>query len=91
MDIDIKDTIVLSDDNEYVVVSKTYRNYDIYYYLIDKNNKNNIKFCMENTRNSSLIEIDDENLIKELLPLLLKSTTNSITSDDLELIQKMTE
>lgn len=91
MDIDIKDTIILSDDNEYVVTSKTSYKDDVYYFLIDENNYENIKFCKENIINSSLLEVDDGALIKELLPLFLKSSTNSITKEDLELIRKIAE
>jgi len=86
MDIDIKDIITLSDDNDYVVVGKANYQDNIYYYLIDKNNNENIKFCIENRVKSTLTEVEDNNLIKCLLPIFLNSTLNSITKEDLELI-----
>lgn len=76
MIINIKDTLVLDDDNEYVVVSKV--NYDnkIYYYLIDKNNIANVKFCYGN--NDSLIELNDKELVTILLPLFLEAAQDEI-------------
>jgi len=91
MDIDIKDTITLSDDNEYVVVSKTTYHNNTYYYLMDKDNYKNIKFCIENGEKSSLSEIEDKILIQNLLPFFLESTAGSITKDDIELMQQSTE
>ena len=88
MDIDIKDTIVLSDDNSYIVVGKTALKDNIYYYLIDKDNNGNVKFCVENSKNQSLIELEDEKLIQQLLPLFLKSISSAITKEDLELIEQ---
>jgi len=55
---------------------------------VDKDNIENIKFCAENTKNSSLIEVEDKSLIQQLLPLFLKSTSNSITQEDLELMKQ---
>ena len=86
MNIDIKDIITLSDNNEYVVVSKTDYQDKIYYYLIDKNNNENIKFCVENNENKSLLEIEDTSIIQQLLPLFVESTSKSITKEDLELL-----
>ena len=87
MDIDIKDMITLSDDNEYVVVSKTDYEENTYYYLIDSNNNENIKFCVENSDNQSLKEVEDKKLIQELLPLFVKITTSAIAKEDIELMQ----
>jgi len=87
MNIDIKDIITLSDNVSYVVVSKTNYQEKTYYYLIDKDNNENIKFCVENTKNSSLIEIEDTNLIQQLLPLFLKASSQAITKEDLELLE----
>jgi len=86
MKIEIKDTIILSDSNSYVVVSKTNYQDNIYYYLINKKDNESIKFCVEKTNNNSLLEIDDKNLIQQLLPLFLKSASNAITKEDLELL-----
>ena len=87
MNIDIKDIITLSNDNSYVVASKTNYQDGIYYYLIDKDNHENIKFCVENSKNSSLIEVEDTNLIQQLLPLFVKSSSEAITKEDLELLE----
>jgi len=73
MSIDIKDTITLDDDNKYLVISKvTYRN-DIFYYLIDEKDKQ-VKFCIENSKNNSLTEIKDEEMIRTLLPMFVNVT-----------------
>ena len=87
MKIEIKDTIVLSDSNSYVVVSKTDYKDSTYYYLIDRDNNENIKFCAEKPENNSLIEIHDANLIQQLLPLFLKSTSGALTKEDLEFME----
>ncbi len=77
MSVSIKDTLVLDDDNEYVVVSKVNYQAKIYYYLIDKNNLKNIKFCIEKEKNT-LVDIDDKDLIKILLPLFVKESKKTI-------------
>jgi len=88
MNIDIKDTLNLSDNNSYVVVSKVnYGNYT-YYYLIDKNNNENLKFCVWKPESNSLLEVEDKNLIQRLLPLFLEASSNAITKEDLELIEQ---
>jgi len=84
MDIDIKDIVTLSDKHSYVVAGKTNYQDSTYYYLVDKDNLGNIKFCIENTKKSSVIEVDDKDLIRQLLPLFLESATKSITKEELE-------
>ena len=74
MDINTRDTIVLSDNNKYLVVSKINYNDNIYYYLIDEKNNENIKFCCEKFETNSFIEVENENLIKNLLPLFANAT-----------------
>jgi len=91
MDIDIKDTIVLSDDKEYVVVSKVNHQNDTYYYLIDKNVNENIRFCIENKSRQSLIDIEDKNLIQSLLPLFVEASSKAITKEDIEIMQEINE
>ena len=88
MDIDIKDIITLSDDNEYVVASKINYQDSIYYYLIDKDNNKNLKFCVEKLENQSLIEVEDKNLIQKLLPLFLESSIKAIAKEDLALLEQ---
>ena len=70
MIINIKDTITLDDNNEYVVVSKAIYDNKNYYYLLDKNNNDNFKFCYED--NDELVEIDDKELTTKLLPLFVE-------------------
>ena len=86
MKIGIKDTITLSDGNSYVVVSKVSYQDRTYYYLIDKNNLENIKFCALKPENNSLLEVQDQNIIQHLLPLFITSATNAITKEDLEIM-----
>lgn len=74
--IDIKDTIALSDNNEYVVVSKANYNDKVYYYLIDKNDSGNIIFCYQD--NNELVELTDKDLIVKLLPLFLEASKNEL-------------
>ena len=86
MDIEIKDTITLSDDNHYVVVGKIIQDGNTYYYLIDEDNNENVKFCVEKSENNSFIEIENVNLIQQLLPLFLQSASNAITKEEWKLI-----
>ena len=75
MNIDIKDVIKLSDNNDYGVVSKiTYHN-KIYYYLVDINDNSNIKFCCENER--KLIELENKKIIQTIIPKLLNEINNT--------------
>lgn len=74
--INVKDSLVLDDDNEFVVVGKaTYNNIE-YYYILDKYNNSNYKFCYLDKE--ELVEIEDEELTKILLPLLLDSAKEEI-------------
>ena len=76
--IDIKDVITLSDDNKYVVCSKTNYNNNNYLYLIDIIDNSNVKFGLEKIQGEriSIIEIDNEELISTLLPLLYNNAKN---------------
>jgi len=67
--IEIKDTLTLNDNNEYVVASRVNYNEKIYYYLIDINNNSNIKFCYQD--GEELVELNDKKLTTKLLPLFL--------------------
>ena len=78
MTINIKDTLTLDDNNEYVVVSKVNYENKNYYYLLDKNNKENFIFCYED--NSELVEIKNKELITKLLPLFIKEAQKEIES-----------
>ena len=70
MIINIKDTLTLDDENEYVVISKVYYNNKNYYYLLNKNNYSNTLFCYE--ENDELVEINDKELTTKLLPLFVE-------------------
>lgn len=76
MTINIKDTLTLNDNNEYIVVSKV--NYDnkTYYYLLDKNDIVNMKFCYED--NGELVELEDKELSTKLLPLFLETAQKEV-------------
>ena len=76
MIIDIKDTLFLDDENQYIVISKISYENKIYYYLLDKNNSKNIKFCYE--ENNELIETDNKELIIKLLPLFVETAQKNI-------------
>jgi len=91
MNIDIKDTLTLSDNNCYVVVSKVNYGNNTYYYLIDKPTNESVKFCVERPESNALLEIEDKNLIQRLLPLFLEASYGAITKEDLELITKESE
>lgn len=85
--IEITNLVTLSDDNEYVVVSKTVYNNVTYYYLVDINNNKNIKFLYQD--NDELVEIEDDELIKRLLPLFLEEIKEVISEDELEEIKSV--
>ncbi len=68
---EMKDTLVLDDDNEYVVVSKINYKDKFYYYLVDIKNHGNLKFCYED--GEELVELEDKELTTELLPLFLEA------------------
>jgi len=77
--IDIRDILALDDNNEYVVVSKITYEDKIYYYLVDKNKNENIKFCYE--KEDNLVELNDKVLVTKLLPLFLDAA-KSINFND---------
>ena len=82
MNIDIKDIITLDNNKEYVVVSKTNYENKTYYFLVDINDNNNIKFCYEKGSNNALIETENADLIKELLPIFVESAKGHIPEID---------
>lgn len=80
MIINIKDTLTLDDNNEYVVVSKVNYEKKNYYYLLDKNDNTNFKFCYEDK--DDLVEIDDNKLNTKLLPLFLQASKDILKKQD---------
>ncbi len=78
MTINIKDTLTLDDNNEYVVISKINYENKNYYYLLDKNNEENVKFCYED--NEELVEINDKELTTKLLPLFVEVAQKEVNN-----------
>lgn len=71
----IKDVLELNDNKQYVVVSKAKYNEEDYIYIAEISNENNIKFCrvINNDNITNLAVVKDDELIKELIPLLTDS------------------
>lgn len=78
MTINIKDTLTLDDNNEYVVISKINYENKVYYYLLDKNDSSNVKFCFEDM--DELVELEDKELTTKLLPMFLEVAQKEINS-----------
>lgn len=76
MIINIKDTLTLDDNNEYVVVSKVKSDDKNYFYLIDKNDNSNVKFCYQD--NDELVELNDKELVTRLLPLFVENAKGEL-------------
>ncbi|MEG1015611.1 MAG: hypothetical protein RSE45_01600 [Bacilli bacterium] len=78
MDADIQDTLTLSDNNEYVICSKTKYNNEMYYYLVDIKDNKNIMICFQGK--DELVEVSDQSLINSLVPLFLDEIKKLINS-----------
>ena len=76
MIINIKDTLTLDDNNDYVVVSKVIVDDKNYFYLIDKNDNSNVKFCYQD--NDELVELNDKELVTRLLPLFVENAKGEL-------------
>ena len=76
MIINMKDTLTLDDNNEYVVVSKINVDDMNYFYLIDKNDNSNVKFCYQD--NDELVELNDKELVTRLLPLFVENAKGEL-------------
>lgn len=76
MIINMKDTLTLDDNNEYVVVSKANVDDKNYFYLIDKNDNSNLKFCYQD--NDELVELNDKELVTRLLPLFVENAKGEL-------------
>ena len=99
--IEITNLVTLSDDNQYVVVSKVVNEGITYYYFVDINNNQNIKFLYED--NGDLVEIEDGTLISNLLPLfyekvkdvlsekVIDEVNNAITPEMIEYLNNTNE
>jgi len=75
MNIEIKDILKLADNQTYVVCSKTEYQGITYFYLIDIENNENIKFVEEkqNADKTVVIEVEDKDLLQNLLPLFYEN------------------
>ena len=75
MNIEIKDIIKLADNNSYVVCSRTEFQGITYFYLIDLENNENIKFVQEKQKDNKtvVIEVEDKDLLQTLLPLFYEN------------------
>ena len=82
MNIEVKDLVTLDNDIEYIVTSKTTYEDNIYYYFVNNKDSNDFKILRLNKDNNKLIEFDNPDLIKKLLPLFVKETLNSIKDEN---------
>ena len=81
---DITDILTLSDNNDYMIVSKANHDYKIYLCLVDIKNNKNIKFCYLD--NDEVVLVKKENLSQSLLLKLLRNASvlinNSIKNNE---------
>ena len=84
MNIEIKDVITLNDEEKYVVCSKVEYENNSYLYLINPINNEDIKFGMEKHRDGKIFisELEDENLIRQLLPLFYNEAKDIINEEE---------
>ena len=73
---EMRDIVVLDDNNKYAIISKIDYEQKKYYYLVDINNVENLMFCYEDK--GDLVNINDAGLIKKLLPLFLEASKHII-------------
>lgn len=69
MNIEINDVLTLDNNNRFGVCSVVTYEGAKYYYLVEEGNLNKFMICKGN--NNKLIQIDDEVLIRRLLPKFL--------------------
>lgn len=79
VEINIRDTLVLDNQNEYVVVSKTNYNNIAYYYLIDINHPSNVKICYQDY--GDLVDVVDRNLMQILMPIFLETSKKYLPTE----------
>ncbi len=78
MNINIKDIITLEDDKDYIVASKVNHNNRVFYYLINLNDNNVVKFCYQEAY--SLKEFNDTSLLTELTPLFVDAAKEALAN-----------
>lgn len=77
----VKDLVSLSDKNKYIVVQKIDYEGKDYYYLVDIDKNENIKFGYQD--NDEFVEITDSELIGKLIPIFGKQALE-ILNDAIE-------
>ena len=88
MNIEMTNIVTLSDDIQYVVVSKAEYNGKYYYLFADINDNKNIKFLCEDGNELVEINPDDEELVNNVLPILSENVKEIIPESVLEEIKK---
>ncbi len=82
MDIDIKDLVTLDNNIDYIVTSKTNYEDNTYYYFVNNKDNKDFKILRLNKDNNKLVEFENPDLIKKLLPMFVKETLNSIKEEN---------
>ena len=72
MEFQKQDLLTLDDNKEYVVVSKVEYQNEFYYYIVDIDNCENLKFVKKN--GNELLEINNKELLTNLIPLFINDT-----------------
>ena len=85
--LEMTNLVTLSDDKEYVVTSKAEYEGKIYYYFVDINDNKNIKFLLED--GDELEEVDDDELVRKLLPLFLENVKQIVPEEVLDEAKNM--
>ena len=76
MNININDIVQLNDNNKYMVVSKVLYEGENYYFFVNVDDNKIQKILRLN--NNKLVEFEDSNLYKNILPLLYNQAVNNI-------------
>lgn len=80
MNINVMDVLTLSDKNKYIVANKAFYGDKDYLFLIDLNNKKNVKFCYQ--RNDEIVESTDKELNTKLLQLFYNEIMKLLEKDN---------
>jgi hypothetical protein len=85
---DMQDVVTLSNGSKYVVISKIILDNQVYYFLINEDNQEDIKFVLE-LENNGLRPIEDNNLINKLAPLFLEEANNHLSEEEKQIVGQM--
>jgi hypothetical protein len=77
MKIEKNSLLKLTDNNTYLVLEKLVINGKKYLYLIDKDNRNNLKFY-EETDDNRLLVVDNEKELQQIIPEFFKVMSANI-------------